>query len=77
MKTRSITAIGRASLVAVLQGLATPEVGAVWMVPDDPKVPATQTLLFETHATGVQIYDSKPSNDDAARFEWVFSAPEA
>ena len=77
MKTRSITAIGRASLVAVLLGLAAPEVGAASMVLDNLKVPATQTLSLETRATGVQIYDCKPNKDDPTRFEWVFKAPEA
>jgi hypothetical protein len=47
------------------------------MVPDNLRVPATQTLSLETRATGVQIYDCKPSKDDPTRFEWVFRAPEA
>jgi hypothetical protein len=47
------------------------------MVPDNLAVAATQTLALETHATGVQIHDCKPSKDGPARFEWVFRAPEA
>jgi len=47
------------------------------MIPENLKVPATQTLSLETHAVGVQIYDCKPGKDDPARLEWVFRAPEA
>lgn len=47
------------------------------MVPENLRVPATQTLSLEAHAIGVQIYDCKPGKDDPARFEWVFRAPEA
>ena len=77
MKTRGITAIGTASLVALLAGCATPTIGTAPTVPDSLRVPATQTLSLETHAAGVQIYDCKPGKDDPARFEWVFRAPEA
>jgi len=77
MRTRGIAAIGGTSLAVLLAGCATPEVGTVPMVPDNLRVPATQTLSLETHATGVQIYDCKAAKDDPARFEWVFRAPEA
>ena len=69
--------MGSASLVALLAGCATPRVETVPMVPDSLKVPATQTLSLETHATGVQIYDCKLNKGDPTRFEWVFKAPEA
>ena len=77
MKSRGITVVGGVSLVAVLAGCATPGVGTVPMVPDNLRVPSTQTLSLETRATGVQIYDCKPSRDDPGHFEWVFRAPEA
>jgi hypothetical protein len=77
MKARGTTAIVRASLLALLSGCATAQVGTVPVMPDSLKVPATQTLSLETRAIGVQIYDCKPSKDDPARFEWVFRAPEA
>jgi hypothetical protein len=77
MKTRGLTAVGSASLVALLTGCAAANAGTVPMVPDNLRVPATQTLSLETRATGVQIYDCKPNKDDPARFEWVFRAPEA
>jgi len=77
MKSRDVAAIANASVVALLAGCATPNVGNVPMVPDGLKMPANQTLSLETHATGVQIYDCKPNKDDPTRFEWVFRAPEA
>ena len=77
MRTRGIAAIGGASLAVLLADCATPEVGTVPMVPDNLRVPATQTLSLEARAAGVQIYDCKAGKDDPARFEWVFKAPEA
>ena len=46
-------------------------------VPDNLKPPATQTLMLETLAAGVQIYECQMSKADPARYEWVFKAPEA
>jgi len=65
-----------ASLAALLAGCATSQLAAV-PVPDNLRVPSTQTLSLETRATGVQIYDCKPGKDGPARYEWVFRAPEA
>jgi len=48
-----------------------------------PAVPATlrpgedQVVYLELLATGVQIYECAPKNDQAGAFEWVFRAPEA
>ena len=77
MQKRIITVIGRASVVALLAACATSHAGTLPAVPDSLAVPATQTLLLGTRASGVQIYDCKPSKDDPYRFEWVFRAPEA
>ena len=77
MKTRRFTALGCASLVALVAGCTPQGVVTVPRVPDNLRVPATQKLSLEADATGVQIYDCKPSKDDPARFEWVFRAPEA
>jgi len=71
---QGITAI--AELAALLAGCATPQLATV-PVPDNLRVPATQKLSLEARATGVQIYDCKPSKDDPARYEWLFRAPEA
>ena len=77
MNTRSIAAVGGASLVALFAGCATTMVSTVPIVPDNLKVPATQALSLEVRAVGAQIYDCKPSEDDPTHFEWVFRAPEA
>jgi hypothetical protein len=80
MKTRTIAALGGASLVALVALIAagTPHsTGTVPRIPDDLRVPATQRLALQVEAIGVQIYDCKPSKDDPERFEWAFRAPEA
>ena len=77
MKQQDVTAIAKASLVALLAGCATSNVGTIPRVPETLKVPVTQVLSLETQATGVQIYECKASKDDPMRFEWVFKAPEA
>lgn len=77
MKTQHITLIGRASLAVLLAGCATARAGTLPSVPDNLQVPATQTLLLGTRASGVQIYDCKPGKDDPTHLEWVFRAPEA
>ena len=77
MSTRSTAAFAAASLLAVLGSSAPYASGEVQAVPDNLRVPATQTLALAAHAVGVQIYDCKPSKDDPARFEWAFRAPEA
>lgn len=65
------------SLAAVLGGCATPNVGTIPRVPESLRVPATQTLLVEAHATGVQTYECKATEDDLNVFEWVFKEPQA
>lgn len=77
MKQRYVTVIGQLSLIAILAGCATSNIGTIPGVPETLKVPATQVLSLETQATGVQIYECKASRDDPMRFEWVFKAPEA
>jgi hypothetical protein len=52
-------------------------------VPNPPEVPAGleppagQLLAFSLHAKGVQIYECRPTQADAARFEWALKAPQA
>jgi len=46
-------------------------------IPDALRAPAEQLLTQQAHAKGVQIYQCKPSKQDATRFEWVLLAPEA
>lgn len=65
------------ALATLLAGCATLNVGTIPRVPESLRVPATQTLLVETHATGVQTYECKVTKDDPNVYEWVFKAPEA
>ncbi len=75
MEMHSATLVLDASMVALLLGCAS--IGAGPLVPDALKVPATQTLSLQAHATGVQIYECRANNDDPTKFEWVLKAPEA
>ncbi|MGD0887476.1 MAG: DUF3455 domain-containing protein [Thermodesulfovibrionales bacterium] len=77
MKQRYVTVISQVSLIAILAGCATSNIGTIPGVPETLKVPATQVLSLETQASGVQIYECEASKNDPMRFEWVFKAPEA
>jgi hypothetical protein len=77
MKLRGITAIGHLSAIAIITGCATSNVDSVPSVPGPLRVPASQTLIREVQANGVQIYECKASKDDPGRFDWTFKAPEA
>jgi len=49
-------------------------------IPDSLKPPAGEALALASKADGVQVYECAASKDSpatAARFEWVFKAPEA
>jgi hypothetical protein len=47
------------------------------MVADKLQPPAGQDLALVAYAQGVQIYTCQAAPNDAARFGWVFKAPEA
>ena len=77
MKMQTAIALANMLLVALIAGCAATPTRTTSMIPDNLKVPPTQTLALETHAKGVQIYECKASKDSPARFEWAFKAPEA
>jgi hypothetical protein len=77
MKSRHLAVIAKALLVVLLAGCVKVKVQPPPTVPETLKVPAGQVLLLESKATGVQIYQCQAAQDDPARFEWVFKAPEA
>ena len=77
MNTRAIGTVRGASLAALLAGCATAMAASAPTVPENLRVPATQTPSLQVRAVGTQIYDCKPSNNDPGHFEWVFRAPEA
>jgi len=63
---------------ACLAGCANVTTSAAREVtPDALVVPAGQTLMLKTQASGVQIYRCQPAKDDATHFEWALRAPEA
>ncbi|HEX3915446.1 MAG TPA: DUF3455 domain-containing protein [Steroidobacteraceae bacterium] len=61
----------------VLLGGAIAGCAAAPPAPGPLRVPATQSLIKQLHATGVQIYECQPAKQDAAQFEWIFVGPEA
>jgi hypothetical protein len=60
------------AIAALLVGCAASPI-----VPENLRAPAGQVLSLEAQATGVQIYECKPSKTDPDRLEWNFRAPEA
>jgi hypothetical protein len=76
MQSRQVTIIAKTALAALLAGCMGANAETMTM-PDTLKVPETQALSLEVHATGVQIYECKANKDDSTRFEWVFKAPQA
>jgi hypothetical protein len=77
MKAVAATFIASASFVALLSGCASVDIGMAPVVPENLKVPATQTLAVVAQANGVQIYECNASKTDPTRFEWALKAPEA
>ena len=77
MQSFGMTWIASASFAAFLSGCASRDIGTMPVVPENLKVPATQTLSVVAEASGVQIYECSASKTEPTRFEWVFKAPEA
>jgi len=77
MKAAAARLIASASFVAVLSGCASSGIGMTPSVPENLKVPATETLSVVAQADGVQIYECDASKTDPKLFEWAFKAPEA
>ena len=78
MKHYSLSS-GIAALLLLMTGCATTSSPSTPppTVPASLQVPATEVLLVQAWAVGVQIYECQPSKDDPTKFEWVFTAPEA
>jgi hypothetical protein len=78
MKQFSV-ALGFAALLFLTAGCATTSSPSTPSpaVPATLQVPATEVLLVQARAVGVQIYECQASKDDPNKFEWVFTAPEA
>jgi len=78
-KFSNFFAIPRAVLAACLGGCAAmaPTPLPLTVAPEALRPPPTAALALRTQASGVQIYGCTASADDAARFEWTLTAPEA
>jgi len=72
MKLRSFPRMLQMLVCMMAAGCATAP-----SVPGPLNVPATQRLIKQLHATGVQIYQCQPAKSDPSQFEWVFKQPEA
>jgi len=76
---RGVISIGIASFSALIlfSGWASARAVTPPDAPQELRAPADQVLALEARATGVQIYECSASQNQPARFEWVFKAPEA
>lgn len=77
MRIFNASVLGPFSVVALLSGCVSSSAVRPPDAPEALRPPANQVLALETRATGVQIYECSASQDQPARFEWVFKAPEA
>lgn len=77
MKILNASILGSLSLAVLLSGCASSRLVAPSAAPEALRPPADQVLAVEALATGVQIYECSASQDQPAKFEWVFKAPEA
>ncbi len=64
-------------LTAPLALLAGPTATILPAIPASLEAPAGQKLGFALNARGVQIYECRAVQGDAAKFEWALKAPEA
>ena len=72
MRIRSFPRMLQMSVCMAAAGCATAP-----SVPGPLQVPATQALIKQLHATGVQVYECQPTKNDPSQFEWAFKQPEA
>jgi len=70
-------AITTAAGLLTLASLGLAQAPGLPKVPPGLEPPAGQVLAFSLHAVGVQIYQCRATQADAARFEWVLKAPQA
>ena len=77
MKQRYQGAMVASPLMSVLAACAASQAPPAGSVPEPLRAPPSQVLAIQVHATGVQIYDCRPSKRDPTRVEWTLRAPEA
>src|SRR6266545_6964635 len=77
MRILNASVMGSLCVAALLSGCASSPAVRPPDAPEALRPPADQVLALEALATGLQIYECAASQDQPARFEWVFKAPEA
>jgi hypothetical protein len=77
MRILNASVVGALSAVVLLSGCASSRAMRPPDAPEALRPPPDQVLVLEAPARGVQIYECSASQDQPARFEWVFKAPEA
>jgi hypothetical protein len=76
-RQRPLIGVAYVLTVAVITSCAVSKIDGTSDLPEPLRVPASQTLIQEVNATGVQIYECTAGNQDLKRFTWKFKAPEA
>jgi hypothetical protein len=66
-----------ALLAAILAGCVTKPAAPPPPYPAALEVPAGQTLTFKVQAKGAQVYACKAAADDASKFSWQLTGPDA
>jgi hypothetical protein len=77
MKQRYAAVVWHVCVIVIITGCVSSHVASMPSVPEPLRVPASQILIQQVHATGVQIYECTASKDNPVRFEWTLKAPEA
>jgi len=77
MRQRDLDSLGALFLIPLLVGCAASHPAAPSPMPAQLRAAPPQVLALELRATGVQVYECRPSQGDPARFDWLLKAPEA
>lgn len=77
MKRRSVIMMCAVLATLLFSGCAARGISLTPKVPESLNVPNDQQLSFGLRGTGVQIYACKAADNDPAKFDWAFVAPEA
>lgn len=71
---RPVSMLAPAAFLALASCMNMPEHAKI---PNSIAAPANQTLTLETMASGYQVYECRAADEDPARYQWAFKAPEA
>jgi Protein of unknown function (DUF3455) len=77
MRRHSVIMMCAVLATLLFSGCAARGINLTPKVPESLNVPNDQQLSFGLRGTGVQIYACKAADNDPAKFDWAFVAPEA